>query len=117
MTITFHSAIRYLRDRNQRNPLIGDKKKIPFIDLAMAHASIAVDKRPKLVIGIVVIVTLAALYGAININTEFGVEALLPDNWSTMQASDAIRENFDGGSFSQTHILVEGDIASKNMMI
>lgn len=116
LTITFHSAIRYLRDRNQRNPLIGDKKKIPFIDLAMAHASIAVDKRPKLVIGIVVIVTLAALYGAININTEFGVEALLPDNWSTMQASDAIRENFDGGSFSQTHILIEGDITSKNTL-
>lgn len=116
LTITFHSAFRYLKDRNLRNPIIGDRKETPLIDLAMAHASRAVNKKPLYVMSAVIIITLLALYGAININTEFGVEALLPENWSTMQASEKIKGNFEGGSFSQTYILIEGDVANKDTL-
>lgn len=117
LTITFHSGVRFLIDRNLRNPLLRDKKKIPYIDMAMAHASVTVNKRPTIVIVIIIGITIASLYGAYNIDTEFGVEALLPENWSTMQAAEKIRNNFEGGSFSQSYILIEGDIAKKDTLI
>lgn len=116
LTITFHSAIRYLLDKNRRNPIIGDKKKTPYIDLAMSHASTTVNKRAGYVILVVVGITIVSLIGAFNIDTEFGVEALLPENWSTMQAAENIRNNFKGGSYSQTYILIEGEVATRDTL-
>ena len=95
---------------NVQYPLIAD------IDKSISRASEIVDKRPQAVISVVVVFTLLALGGASQISTSFSLDDFLSDDLEIMITADNIQSNFRGASYSQSQILIEGQVATPEFL-
>lgn len=123
LTMTFYGALRFLADKRAvkkykkgkgKSPIIGSWHtekggKLDIYDKVSNGISNAVRNHPIPIILLIVILSLGSVYGAINVRSEFTLEEFLPDDWESVQAADAIRQDFEVGSYAVSFILIEGD--------
>lgn len=79
--------------------------------LTSAFAPTAV-RRPWVVVGIAVVVTVAAGGGATQLSTEFSQTDFFPEDSRALETIEVVTDAFGGGLDETTNVLVEGDIAS-----
>ena len=112
LTITFYVGMRYWLDKRG-----GDKIKImadiseegPYMDALISKMSFTIDSRPKAVVLFVIFITILSAYGATMVRTEFDVKEFLPADLPSMQTTTNIGKDFEGGSYTSTYILYEGE--------
>lgn len=112
LTVTFYVGMRYWLDKRG-----GDSIKInkdtkdegPYMDALISKMSSTVDSRPQAVVIIVILITILSAYGATKVRTEFDVREFLPEDLPSMETANNIGTDFEGGSYTSTYILYEGE--------
>ncbi len=127
LTMTFYAALRHLADKRAvirykkgkgKSPIIGTWHtekggKLDFYDKVSNGISNAVRNHPLPIVLLIVILTIGSIFAAMNVRSEFTLEEFLPEDWESVQAADAIREDFVVGSYAVSYILIEGnDVAT-----
>ena len=111
LTVLFYTSLRYVFDSGleSKTPVVQGSE---FITNTISRASELVDKQPQAIVSTVAIITLLAMGGASQISTSFTLDDFLSDDLDTMVTGDNIQAEFRGASYSQSQILIEGDIAT-----
>ena len=115
LTLFFYTSMRYLLDSSSDEMAIKPQNS-EIIDLSISRASQIVDKHPQAIISTVIVLTILALGGASQIETSFSLDDFLSDDLEIMVTADKIQSDFRGASYSQSQILVEGDIDSTDFL-
>jgi len=111
LTLFFYTSMRYLLDSSS-GEMATKPRNSEIIEYSVSRASQIVDKHPQAIISTVVVLTILALGGASQIETSFSLDDFLSDDLEIMVTADKIQSDFRGASYSQSQILVEGNIAS-----
>ncbi len=77
----------------------------------LSQAVLKVSRNPIPLIVIILILTIASIYGAVQIETEFTPEDFMPEDSESMEAADLLQENFPMKGTESVEILVEGDVS------
>ena len=111
LTLFFYTSMRYLLDSSSEE-MATKPRNSEIIEYSVSRASQIVDKHPQAIISTVIVLTILALGGASQIETSFSLDDFLSDELEIMVTADKIQSDFRGASYSQSQILVEGNIAS-----
>lgn len=117
LTLFFYFPSRFILDkRSKKNPLLphklkklekqarDSKKKIrhPFFT-KLSY------KRPIGITTVTIVITVLAVLGALDLESEFSMKDFLPEEWESIRTEEKIFELFQAGSYTQSFILVESD--------
>ena len=108
LTLTFHTAARLLLDTRLKS--VPTQPGAEVIERAVTRASMAVESRPMVILATVAVVTLLAIAGASRIDTSFSLDDFLSEDLGVMVTAEKIRTEFRGASYSQSQILIEGNV-------
>ena len=108
LTLTFHTAARLLLDTKLKS--VPTQPGAEVIERAVSRASMAVESRPMVILATVAVVTLLAIAGASRIDTSFSLDDFLSEDLGVMVTAEKIRTEFRGASYSQSQILIEGNV-------
>ena len=108
LTLTFHTATRLLLDTRLKS--VPTQPGAEVIERAVTRASMAVESRPMVILATVAVVTLLAMAGASRIDTSFSLDDFLSEELEVMVTAEKIRTDFRGASYSQSQILIEGNV-------
>lgn len=129
--VTFVPAMRQLLDkRNEKknknadekiNKIDKNEKKvvkasgINFLNKGLGFGAYSAEHHPIPVLFIVFLITIASIYGALQLETEFSQDDFLPDNSELAETMKYIDKNFNGTMMTVCVVLVKGEnIASKD---
>tara|TARA_B100000902_G_scaffold83631_1_gene88202 strand:- start:864 stop:3731 length:2868 start_codon:yes stop_codon:yes gene_type:complete len=115
LTLFFYTSMRYLLDSSS-DEMATKPQNSEIIELSISRASQIVDKHPQAIISTVIVLTILALGGASQIETSFSLDDFLSDDLEIMVTADKIQSDFRGASYSQSQILVQGDIDSTDFL-
>ena len=115
LTLFFYTSMRYLLDSSSEDMAIKPQNS-EIIDLSISKASQIVDKHPQAIISTVIVLTILALGGASQIETSFSLNDFLSDDLEIMVTAEKIQTDFRGASYSQSQILIQGDIDSTDFL-
>ncbi len=115
LTVFFYTSLRYLVDSNSEKTAITVSGS-DMIESNISRASELVDRHPQAIVSTIVVVTLLAIGGAAQISTSFTLDDFLSDDLEIMVTGDSIQSEFRGASYSQSQILIEGNVASTNFL-
>ena len=124
LTLTFHTAMRYLLDTGQMQ--LGDhirsrsRKQVrstPLLDRTLGLACSKVERYPMHIMAVVGLITLASFYGAIQVDSQFSLDDFLSDDLPLMVTLSDVQADYLGATYSQSFILVEGDVATPQYLI
>ena len=118
LTLTFHTAMRYWLDTTRGPAALlptdtGSAEVLERIILRTAHT---VEQRPVAVLAVVTLITIMALFGAIRIETAFKLDDFLSDDLEIMLTARSVQEQFKGASYSQSQIIIRGDIVQREVL-
>ncbi|MCH2439862.1 MAG: MMPL family transporter [Candidatus Poseidoniia archaeon] len=108
LTLTFHTASRLLLDT--RLEAVPTHPGAEVVERAVTRAAMAVESRPVAILAVVAVVTLLALAGASRVDTSFSLDDFLSEELEVMVTAEKIRTDFRGASYSQSQVLVEGNV-------
>jgi len=111
LTLFFYTSMRYLLDSSSED-MLAKPQNSEIIESSVSRASQIVDKHPQAIISTVIVLTILAIGGASQIETSFSLDDFLSDELEIMVTADRIQSDFRGASYTQSQILVEGNIAS-----
>jgi predicted RND superfamily exporter protein len=132
--VTFVPACLHIRDtrrakklkrREEQGKLKNKKKKssnkkdgVSALDKAISAGAVAAEHHPTVVIIVVALISLGAVYSAINLETTFDFTDFLPDNLEITNDLDYLLNEFAvmGGEAEEVQILVRGDIADPTLL-
>ena len=77
----------------------------------LSQTVMKINKNPIPLMVIILILTIASLYGAFRLETEFTPEDFLPEDSEVMEAMDLMVEYFPMSGTESAEILVEGDVS------
>ena len=110
----FVPAARLVMDRRRvakgREPVsrpIADT--IPGAGTILSRVATVVVRNPLPILAGTLVVSLLAILGAVNLNSNFAQKAFLPEGSATVQDIDFLEDNFDGRASTMT-ILIEADL-------
>ncbi len=128
LTITLYASLRYLADGGMRERKA--EKPVPDESALILHAlsntkelqkkensltyrlscgiSNVVRNHAKPLAVLILAISVVGLYGAVLVPSEFNIEDFLPPEWDSVLTADALREDFEAGSYTVTYVLVEG---------
>lgn len=125
LTMTFHCSLRSIIDKRalkkyMKNPkgkhplLIGSwhtekDKKLGLYDRFSNIISKMVNRHPIPIAILTILLTIGAIFAAMNVQSEFTMQEFLPEDWDSVQTSYLILDNFEVGSYAVSYILIEGD--------
>ena len=115
LTLFFYTSMRYLLDSSSEEMAVKPQNS-ELIESTIIKASQIVDKHPQAIISTVIIVTILALGGASQIETSFSLDDFLSDDLEIMVTAEKIQSDFRGASYSQSQILIQGDIDSTDFI-
>tara|TARA_B100001250_G_scaffold241848_1_gene207803 strand:- start:1191 stop:4058 length:2868 start_codon:yes stop_codon:yes gene_type:complete len=115
LTLFFYTSMRYLLDSSSEEMAIRPKNSV-IIESSISRASQIVDKHPQAIISTVIVLTILALGGASQIETSFSLNDFLSDDLEIMVTAEKIQSDFRGASYSQSQILIKGDIDTVDFM-
>ena len=105
--------MRFLLDSSLKEWQLPQNSEL--IETSISRASQIVDKHPQAIISTVIVLTIFALSGASQIETSF-FDDFLSDDLEIMVTAEKIQSDFRGASYSQSQILVQGNIDSTNFL-
>ena len=111
LTLFFYTSMRYLLDSSSEGMAVKPQNS-EIIESSILKASQIVDKHPQAIISTVIVLTILALGGASQIETSFSLDDFLSDDLEIMVTAERIQSDFRGASYSQSQILIQGDIDS-----
>ena len=115
LTLFFYTSMRFLLDSSSEGMAIKPQNS-ELIETSISRASQIVDKHPQAIISTVIVLTIFALGGASQIETSFSLDDFLSDDLEIMVTAEKIQSDFRGASYSQSQILVQGNIDSTNFL-
>lgn len=109
--------------RMEKNTKPGDSKQgsndnvdsNKYIERFLSISSIIADRRPWAMIIATLLITMAAGYGAAQVDTTFNIEDFLPEGETQSENIDYINTNYNI-STSTVYILVEGDLTDRDFL-
>ncbi len=117
LTLFFYCPARFLLDkRTNHNPLLPHKMK----KLATAAKTRVKKKKhslftktsykfPGKIAIMALVITVLAVIGTFNLESEFSMKDFLPDEWESLKTEEKIFDMFEAGSYTQSFILIESD--------
>ncbi|MGQ9582319.1 MAG: efflux RND transporter permease subunit [Thermoplasmatota archaeon] len=112
LSVTFYPACRILVDRRSRNPRVRSLRDVRLFSHGIALGAQTVRRYPAVVLALVAALSAGALFGALNLRTEFGVEDFVQESWPEMRAVREMRDAFPAASMYQSYVLLEGEVAT-----
>lgn len=103
------------KEKEKKSAKSSDKDDGNFITRLLSSSTVISDRHPKLVLLIVLLITVASGYGAMQVETTFQMQDFLPEDSSQYQNIEYIEDNFD---INQTHVyvLTRGDLADPDYL-
>ncbi|MBS3790560.1 MAG: MMPL family transporter [Candidatus Thermoplasmatota archaeon] len=80
-----------------------------FITRLLSSSTVLSNRYPKLVLLVVMLITIASAYGALQVETTFEMQDFLPEESSQSQNIEYIEDNFDVNQ-TDVYVLMKGDI-------
>jgi predicted RND superfamily exporter protein len=132
--VTFVPACLHIRDtrrakkmkkRKEQGKLKSKKKDsnskkagVSALDRGISAGAVAAEHHPTIVIIVLVIITGAAVFSAVNLETTFDFTDFLPDDLEITNDLNYLLNEFEvmGGEAEEVQILVKGDIADPNLL-
>ena len=115
LTLFFYTSMRYLLDSSSEQMNVAPHNSV-IIENSIYRASQIVDKHPQAIISTVIVLTIFALGGASQIETSFSLDDFLSNELEIMVTADKIQSDFRGASYSQSQILIQGEISSTDFI-
>jgi predicted RND superfamily exporter protein len=116
ITMTFLSAFRYILDRKKKAPIIKKKKQFFSAKNIMDRLSKLLIRHEKKVFLGTVIVCLVMGVGITQLKSGFSMEEFIPQDNPSLTLFNKISEDFPYSSQDQEYILVEGNIATVQVL-
>jgi len=113
--LTFQTAMRYVLDRNKIIKISSKEKKFSLKNI-MEKISNIVLNRSKIIQLFIIGISLIMLLGALQVNTTFNMNDFLPEENKAMELIVDISEIFPSSSESQEYIILEGNVASIDVL-
>ena len=113
--LTFQTAMRYVIDRNKIIKISSKDKKFSLKNI-MGKISNIVLNRSKIIQLFIIGISLIMLFGALQVDTTFNMNDFLPEENKAMELIVDISEIFPSSSESQEYIILEGNVASIDVL-
>jgi len=114
ITLTFLSATRYILDRKKSPKKM--KTTLFSLEPSLKKLSILLIRHSKIVIIISVLISVLMGFAALQVQTSFDMESMLPQDNPTVEVFDVIGAEFPSSGMDQEYILIEGDIATTHVL-
>jgi len=119
--VTFVPSIRQMADGRSKSTQSGASPEKKRRGLSSARilgtGAVAAEHHPKIVIGVTLLVTVLALFGAMQLETKFELIDFLPDDLEYAREIKFVFEAFNATAGSASaNILIEGDITSPSVL-
>lgn len=114
ITLTFLSATRYLIDRRWKPKTV--KKSKNSLENSLKKLSSVLIHHSKTVIIIALVITSVMGVAALQVETSFDMESMLPEDNQTIEIFSEVSESFPSSGMDQEYILLEGDVATQNTL-
>ncbi len=122
--ITFVPAAKVILDTGKekkgKEVIRGRRKRssvgVKHLNRALSVGAVGAEHHPRKVMAVVIIISLAALYGAVNLSTDFSESDFLPKDSDSYQILSYISDNFNSSGMDESYILVKGDITSPELL-
>ena len=115
ITLTFLSAIRFVIDRKwkPKKPKNGRFSLEPFLQ----KLSKILIHHSKIVILIAIVVSVVMGVAALQVETSFDMENMLPEDNPTIAVFEEIADQFPSSGMDQEYVLIEGSIATSETLL
>ncbi len=114
ITLLFLSATRYLIDKKWEPKKA--KKSKNYLENSLKKLSSVLIHHSKTVIVIALVITSIMGIAALQVETSFDMESMLPEDNQTIEIFQEISDSFPSSGMDQEYILLEGDVATKNTL-
>ncbi len=125
--ITFVPAVKVILDGRKeakgkkllstsRTDSSGSSRGPRAIDRFLAMGSIGAERHPWKVLIVVLIISLASMYGAMNLGTDFSETDFLPQDTESYQIMNYISTNFNTSGMEESYVLIKGDVESPQLL-
>ena len=111
ITLTLQAASRYLLDKRKK-PVIKNNGGVFSLENIMGKISNLVNNHSKTVLIVSILITAGMGVGALQIQTSFSMEGMLPEGSPSVSIFETIAETFPSSGMDQEYILVEGGVAT-----
>ena len=109
LTLTFHTAARFIIDSKLSNSKDTIPKSSKIID-TITHFSIhSVKNHPITIVAATVVITLLSIGGATQLETSFTLDDFLSEDLEIMVIGLHVNEDYRGGSYAQSQILIKDE--------
>ena len=82
----------------------------------LSLGAVGAEHHPWKVLIVVAILSIASLYGAMNLGTDFSESDFLPQDTESYQIMDYIMDNFNASGMEESYVLVKGEITSPTLL-
>ncbi len=86
-----------------------------FITRLLSSSTVLSNRYPKLVLLVVMLITIASAYGALQVETTFEMQDFLPEESSQYQNIEYIEDNFDVNQ-TDVYVLMKGDLTDPDFL-
>ncbi len=122
--ISFVPAVKTILDRKKERAgkkIIRSSGKrtetgVAVLNRILALGAVGAEHHPWKVITVVLILTVAGIYGAMNLGTNFNETDFLPSNTESSHVMTYIMDNFQNTGTHESYILVKGNISSPQLL-
>ncbi|MCI0496796.1 MAG: MMPL family transporter [Thermoplasmata archaeon] len=118
LTMTLQPALRYEFGGRKAEAVEKTGGMTERLDEMMGRGGRAAVKNRSAVVAMVLLVTAASLWGALQVRTDFKLEDFLPGEWEVVETYDDIADSYAAASQSRVYIFIEGDdLATVDMVL
>ncbi len=104
-------GLEVIKERGKRT-----ESGLLVLNRILAVGAIGAEHHPYKVLGIVIVISLASLYGATNLDTNFSESDFLPENSISAETMTYIMEHFQSSAMEDSYILIKGDLTSPELL-
>lgn len=113
--ITLLASTRYILDRRKKVKIKRKKRSISVNNI-MGKTSNLVLSHPKKILIVTIIISIVMASGALQLERGFNMEQFIPADNPAVELFDKIGENFPYSSQDQEYILIEGNVATVEVL-
>ncbi|MDG6219357.1 MAG: MMPL family transporter, partial [Candidatus Thermoplasmatota archaeon] len=113
--LTLLGSLRYILDRRV-TATVGKKMNVLRVRLIMRFLSSKIIHNQKIIVVMIIALTIFFAYGAVRIDTVYDVEQFAPEQTPAFELFDQIAKGFPFASQTQEFILLEGNVATVEVL-
>jgi hydrophobe/amphiphile efflux-3 (HAE3) family protein len=124
INLTFVPAVKVLIDERKERKgraIVKEHGKttesgVVILNRILALGAIGAERHPYKVLVVVVILSLAGIYGAMNVGTEFSETDFLPQDSASYQTLTYIMDHFNSSGTEDSFVLIKGNLTSPELL-